>query len=135
MSMIDIDFIKKWVNISEEELMQRLVKDALGLQKEAEKNEQKAKIKERKEDKAYNISFVKKFFRQYDYLSKYFSDKEILAACKRHMSKDGIAREETYRGTWKKDMPWGNYVKNVVTYFEEHRGGGQEKSKIKELYF
>ena len=30
--MIDIDFIKKWVDISDEELMQRLVKDALGLQ-------------------------------------------------------------------------------------------------------
>ena len=32
---IDLDYIRKWVDISEEELMQRLVKDAVGLQKEA----------------------------------------------------------------------------------------------------
>lgn len=39
MAKIDIDFIKKWVNISEEELMVRLVRDAIALQAEAEANE------------------------------------------------------------------------------------------------
>lgn len=43
--LIDIELIKKWVDISEEELMQRLVKDAIGLQKEAEANRNKARIK------------------------------------------------------------------------------------------
>lgn len=43
--LIDIELIKKWVDISEEELMQRLVKDAIGLQKEAEENRNKARIK------------------------------------------------------------------------------------------
>ncbi len=28
---IDLDYIKKWMKISDEELMERLVKDAVGL--------------------------------------------------------------------------------------------------------
>ena len=32
---IDLDYIKKWMKISDEELMERLVKDAVGLQEEA----------------------------------------------------------------------------------------------------
>lgn len=46
--LLDLDFIKEWVNISDEELMQRLVKDAVGLQKEAEANkEQQTLLKEK----------------------------------------------------------------------------------------
>ena len=36
MNYLDLEFIQKWVDISEQELMERLVKDAVGLQKEAE---------------------------------------------------------------------------------------------------
>ena len=43
-SLLDLELIKKWVNISDEELMQRLVKDAVGLQKEAEANKRAADI-------------------------------------------------------------------------------------------
>ena len=59
---IDIDFIKEWVDISEEELMQRLVKDAVGLQEEAEKNKKTADVEKRIQDETYDIAFVKKFF-------------------------------------------------------------------------
>ena len=46
--LLDLELIKKWVNISDEELMQRLVKDAVGLQKEAEANKRAADIAKRK---------------------------------------------------------------------------------------
>ena len=59
---INLDYIRKWVDISEEELMQRLVKDAIGLQKEAKEKEKAEIIKKRKNDSTYNIAFVKKFF-------------------------------------------------------------------------
>ena len=36
---IDLDYIKKWMKISDEELMERLVKDAVGLQEEARERE------------------------------------------------------------------------------------------------
>ena len=57
--MVDIDFIKEWVDISEEELMQRLVKDAVGLQEEAEKNKKKA-AKEFKKAKKELLEIIKK---------------------------------------------------------------------------
>lgn len=81
-SLLDLEFIKKWVNISDEELMQRLVKDAVGLQKEAEANKRAADIAKRKADKSYTMDMIKRFFRQYNYLSQYFSDKEIETAVK-----------------------------------------------------
>ena len=51
--MIDIEMIKQYVDISEEELMMRLVKDAVGLQEEAEKNKHKKEVKERLADPEY----------------------------------------------------------------------------------
>ena len=44
---IDLDYIKKWMKISDEELMERLVKDAVGLQEEAREREHQAIVKER----------------------------------------------------------------------------------------
>lgn len=44
---IDLDYIKKWMKISDEELMERLVKDAVGLQEEAREREYQAIVEER----------------------------------------------------------------------------------------
>ena len=44
---IDLDYIKKWMKISDEELMERLVKDAVGLQEEARELEHQAIVEER----------------------------------------------------------------------------------------
>lgn len=48
---IDLDYIKKWMKISDEELMERLVKDAVGLQEEAREREHQAIVKESMQDK------------------------------------------------------------------------------------
>ena len=120
--MIDIDFIKKWVNITEEELMQRLVKDAIGLQKEAEENQRDSLIKERKADTSYDLAFIQKFFRQYKYLSKYFSGDEILAACKRHMDKSDLTRTETIRRYVEEDTPYYTVLDHGTYTFKEYRG-------------
>lgn len=120
--MVDIDFIKEWVDISEEELMQRLVKDAVGLQEEAEKNKKKADIEKRMQDETYNIAFVKKFFRQFEYLNQYFSDEDILAACKRHLEKHDLAREDRIRGYKDKDTAYYTVVGHGMFSFTEHRG-------------
>ena len=95
---IDLDYIKKWLNISDEELMERLVKDAAELQKEARKKEWEAIIAERMQDETYNIDFIRTFFNSYKYLRDYFKDEEILAACKHYASKSDIAKEITVRG-------------------------------------
>lgn len=55
---IDLDYIKKWMKISDEELMERLVKDAVGLQEEARELEHQAIVEERMQDKTYNTAFV-----------------------------------------------------------------------------
>ena len=93
-SLLDLELIKKWVNISDEELMQRLVKDAVGLQKEAEANKRAADIAKRKADSSYTMEMIKRFFRQYKYLSQYFSDKEIEIAVKNNMGKRDLTSEQ-----------------------------------------
>lgn len=95
---IDIDFIKQWVNISEEELMMRLVKDALSLQNEAKENQRLADIAKRKTDPEYNITFIKQYFRGYKKLKDYFSDDQILEACQNNMSKRDLTKEEMVKG-------------------------------------
>ena len=119
--MIDIEFIKKWVDISDEELMQRLVKDALGLQEEARENQRKAIIAERKSDTSYDMEFIKRFFDCYDYLAKYFSDEEIEAAVKNHMGKRDLT-EETWTPNMREDLPYGIFVKHKRGKYTESRG-------------
>ena len=62
---IDLDYIKKWMKISDEELMERLVKDAVGLQEEARELEHQAIVEERMQDKTYNTAFMREFFASY----------------------------------------------------------------------
>ena len=95
---IDLDYIKKWTNISEQELMERLVKDAVGLQKEAQEKEREAMIAKRMQDETYNIEYVREFFVSYGYLNHYYSDEEILLACKHHASKSDMDSQVTIRG-------------------------------------
>ena len=95
---IDLEYIKKWTDISEQELMERLVKDAVGLQEEAREREHQAIVEERMQDKTYNTAFMREFFASYNYLHNYFSDKEILTACKHHADKSDMAKEIAVRG-------------------------------------
>ena len=94
---IDIEFIKKYVNISEEELMMRLVKDALALQKEAEANKAKIEADKRLQDPEYS-NIVLKFWRQCDYLCQYFADEEIVAAAAKFLSIHDLVHEHYVRG-------------------------------------
>ena len=94
---LDIEFIKKWVNISEEELMMRLVKDAVELQKEAEANKATAEAKARLEDPTYG-PMVLKFWRQVDYLRQYFTDDEIVDVAAKHLSVRDLTQEYFARG-------------------------------------
>lgn len=114
--LIDIELIKKWVDISEEELMQRLVKDAIGLQKEAEENRNKARIKKRNTSSKGGLSYaeiVEKFLDNYSYLSKYFSKGEIVEACSHHMDISNLTEETTVRG-WRDDEDtfYGVYLRH-----------------------
>lgn len=127
--LIDIELIKKWVDISEEELMQRLVKDAIGLQKEAEANRNKARIKKRNTSSKGGLSYaeiVEKFLRNYSYLSKYFSKEEIVETCSHHMDINNLTEETTVRGRRdEKDTLYGvgvflRHESNCV--FTEYKG-------------
>ena len=62
-NLLDLEFIKKYVNISDEALMQRLVKDAVGLKKEAEANKRGADIAKRNADSTYTMEMIKRIFR------------------------------------------------------------------------
>ena len=121
MAKIDIEFIKKWVNISEEELMQRLVRDAVTLQKEAEDNYRAAFVTARKSDNEYNVDFVKQFFKGYKYFSQYFTDEEILAACKNNMGKRDLTREEIIKG-YHETCPYGRVLRHDIGNVTEYRG-------------
>lgn len=131
MAKIDIDFIKKWVNISEEELMVRLVRDAIALQAEAEANEKTAIIREREADEEYDIGFVKDFFNGYKYFSQYFTDEQILAACKHNMSKRDLATEELVRGHLEKSS-FGRIVSYRNGEFTEYSRNGWER-KVRDI--
>lgn len=126
MAKIDVDFIKEWVNISEEELMQRLVKDAVTLQKEAEDNYRAALVTARKSDNEYDIDFVKQFFKDYKYFSQYFTDEEILTACKNNMGKNDLTREEIVRGHLE-TCHYGRILRYDVGEVTEFRGSWKRK--------
>lgn len=120
---IDLDYIKKWMKISDEELMERLVKDAVGLQEEAREREHQAIVKERMQDKTYNTAFMREFFASYNYLHDYFSDKEILTACKHHAAKSDMAKEIAVRGHRDETSLGIRFVKHTRTEFTESRSG------------
>ena len=120
---IDLDYIKKWMKISDEELMERLVKDAVGLQEEAREREHQAIVKERMQDKTYNTAFMREFFASYNYLHDYFSDKEILIACKHHAAKSDMAKEIAVRGHRDETSLGIRFVKHTRTEFTENRSG------------
>lgn len=126
MALLDLEFIKKWVDISDEELMQRLVKDAVGLQKEAEANKRAADIAERKADTSYTMDMIKKFFRQYKYLSQYFSDEEIEAAVKNNMDKSDLATEQWFC-TMSEEYPVGIFLRHEKGMYTEHCGSWSRK--------
>ena len=126
MAKIDIDFIKKWVSISEEELMQRLVKDAVTLQKEAEDNYKAALVAARKSDNEYDIDFVKQFFMSYKYFSQYFTDEEILTACKNNMGKRDLTREEIIKG-YHETYSYGRVLRHDIGNVTEYRGSWERK--------
>ena len=120
---IDLDYIKKWMKISDEELMERLVKDAVGLQEEAREREHQTIVKERMQDKTYNTAFMREFFASYNYLHDYFSDKEILTACKHHADKSDMAKEIAVRGHRDEASLGIRFVKHTRTEFTESRSG------------
>ena len=121
---IDLEYIKKWTDISEQELMERLVKDAVGLQEEAREREYQAIVKERMQDKTYNTAFMREFFASYNYLHDYFSDKEILTACKHHAEKSDMAKEIAVRGHRDETSLGIRFVKHTRTEFTETNRNG-----------
>lgn len=132
--LLDLEFIKKWVNISDEELMQRLVKDAIGLQKEAKANMIAADIAERKADKTYTMDMIKRFFRQYKYLSQYFSDKEIEIAVKNNMGKRDLTSEQWIH-TMSEERSIGMFLRHEKGKFTECRGSwSRERQDMGSIY-
>ena len=103
--------------------MERLVKDAVGLQEEAREREHQAIVKERMQDKTYNTAFMREFFASYNYLHDYFSDKEILIACKHHAAKSDMAKEIAVRGHRDETSLGIRFVKHTRTEFTENRSG------------
>ena len=83
-NLIDIELIKQYVDITEEELMMRLVKDAVGLQKEAERNKRRKEMQDRLADPDFR-KYVLMFWCDYKYMSQYFTDDEIVAAAARYL--------------------------------------------------
>lgn len=133
-SLLDLEFIKKWVNISDEELMQRLVKDAVGLQKEAEANKRAADIAERKADTSYTMEMIKRFFRQYNYLSQYFSDEEIENAVKNNMGKRDLTSEQWIH-TMSEECSIGMFLRHEKGKFTESRGSwSRERQDMGSVY-
>lgn len=129
MTMIDIEYIKKWVDISEEELMERLVKDAISLQREARNNEHAAKVAERLADERYP-RMVEQFLDNYDYLSKYFSKEEIVNACAQNMGINDLTRETVRRGIFAPEDKFGmifvRHTEGTVT-FKEYNGSWERE--------
>lgn len=133
-SLLDLELIKKWVNISDEELMQRLVKDAVVLQKEAEANKRAADIAKRKADSSYTMEMIKRFFRQYKYLSQYFSDKEIEIAVKNNMGKRDLTSEQWIH-TMSEECSIGMFLRHEKGKFTESRGSwSREKQDMGSVY-
>ena len=109
---IDLDYIKKWMKISDEELMERLVKDAVGLQEEAREREHQAIVKERMQDKTYNTAFMR----------------EILTACKHHAAKSDMAKEIAVRGHRDETSLGIRFVKHTRTEFTETSRNGWSRT-------
>lgn len=127
---IDLDYIKKWMKISDEELMERLVKDAVGLQKEAREREHQAIVEERMQDETYNTAFMREFFVSYSYLHDYFSDEEILTACKHHAEKSDMTKEIAVRGHRDEASLGIRFVKHTRTEFTETSRNGWSRTVV-----
>lgn len=127
---IDLEYIKKWTDISEQELMERLVKDAVGLQEEAQAKEHEAIVAKRIQDETYNIPFIREFFTSYGYLHNYFSNEEILTACKHYASKSDLAKEIAIRGHHEEASLGIRFVKYTRTEFTETSRNGWSRTVV-----
>lgn len=129
-NLIDIELIKKYVDITEEELMMRLVKDAVGLQKEAEENKHRSEVQERLADPEYR-KYVIMFWKEYDYLKQYFTDDEIIEAAAEFMPKSFLVTELAVPGHRQKDEPLSYrpsiFKRYGYTEFTEMRGSWERK--------
>lgn len=125
--LIDLEFIQKWVDISKEELMERLVKDAIGLQKEAEENQRLDIIKKRKADSRYS-EMVPTFLGTFKYLNQYFSEEEIINACINHMGISDLSEEYYFRGIHTESRDNFLFVKTVRHHkFKEIKGSWERE--------
>ena len=119
--MLDLDFIRKWVKISEEELMLRLVIDAIALQEEAEANKAAFDKAERLANPEY-ARIVMKFWKQVPYLEKYFSQKEIVNAAASYLSINDIIDFYYVRG-FNDKLNFGEFVEYENSHkFVETKG-------------
>jgi hypothetical protein len=129
---LDLDFIKAVLRISDEELMERLVKDAVGLQKEAEEERRKADIGIRLTDPEYR-EFVLKFFNEMDYLRKFFTDEEIIETCAKYMSKRDLAVEQPRRGrVLKENIQYGKFSRYGRAKFTEYQSRGNWQREVED---
>lgn len=129
-NLIDIELIKQYVDITEEELMMRLVKDAVGLQKEAERNKRRKETEDRLADPDFR-KYVLMFWCDYKYMSQYFTDDEIVAAAARYMSKSNLSTEIAVLGARPEGEPIGYctaiYKSQGYSEFTEYKGSWARK--------
>ena len=129
-NLIDIELIKQYVDITEEELMIRLVKDAVGLQKEAEENKCRKETEAKLADPDFR-KYVLMFWCDYHYMSQYFTDDEIIAAAAHYMSKWNLSKEIAVPGTRPVGEPLSYcasiYKRQGYSEFIEYKGSWERK--------
>lgn len=118
-TMTNVDFIKERTIISETEL-QRLLNNIALLQREAKNKEREAEIRQRLEDSSYNSDYIKNFLLPYPYLIEYFSEEEILYACKLHFNKQALVKTEIKRGCVNpKYISYGKFMGYTMADFKD----------------
>lgn len=133
-SLLDLELIKKWVNISPLCMMSQLFFQQyppLFCQlrplsvKQQHLSQDAALIPHQK---------IKRFFRQYKYLSQYFSDKEIEIAVKNNMGKRDLTSEQWIH-TMSEECSIGMFLRHEKGKFTESRGSwSREKQDMGSVY-
>lgn len=90
---IDIYNLKKFYNLTDDQIKEHTINQLMKMQNDMLADKEKQAFEANKTDKEYK-RIVKKYFEMFDFLSQYWSEDEIVAACAKHMKISDIIEEK-----------------------------------------
>lgn len=120
----DLEKMGAFYNVSTEALMNKTLRELDSMEKDMEAKKQQDICLRNAEDLEF-ARLVKKFFTPYEFLSKWWTEEEIISACARHMTKGALTEEFA---TKRKDcfLPDAEFIRRDWAFLPRYAKNGEQ---------